>query len=146
MRGQQRERGDLSSFLRRAQGHSTHERAGRLWNKACLCSQKKRSVACMSVRSGRCFERLSLTQSPTPNARILISLIKGKIMVQTELGAARNEWISYMRECSSIYKARKEAERVATEGPVDPPAVTDKVKRSKVGEPKRARARGVCST
>ena len=60
-------------------------------------------------------------------------------MVQTEIGAAGNEWISY--------RARKEAERVVTEGPVDPPVVTDKLKRAKVGEPKRAkRARGVCST
>ena len=59
-------------------------------------------------------------------------------MVQTEFGAARNEWISYMRECSSIYRARKEAERVGivTEGRVDPPVVTDKVKRAKVREPR----------
>ena len=61
-------------------------------------------------------------------------------MVQTEIGAARNEWISYMRECSSIYRARKEAERgLVAEGPVDPPIVTDKLKRVKVGEPKRAK-------
>ena len=60
-------------------------------------------------------------------------------MVQTENGAARNDWISYMRECSSIYKARKEAERAVTEGPVDPPVVTDKLKRAKVGETKRAK-------
>ncbi len=60
-------------------------------------------------------------------------------MVQTEFGAARNEWISYMRECSSIYRARKEAERAVTEGPVDPPVVTDKIKRAKVGEPRRAK-------
>ena len=61
-------------------------------------------------------------------------------MVQTEIGAARNEWISYMRECSSIYKARKEAERgLVTEGPVDPPVVPDKVKRAKVVETKRAK-------
>ncbi len=63
-------------------------------------------------------------------------------MVQTELGAARNEWISYMRECSSTYRARKEAERVGSivsEGPVDPPAAPDKVKRAKVGEPRRVK-------
>ena len=64
-------------------------------------------------------------------------------MVQTEIGAARNEWIAYMRECSSAYRARKEAERVGTivsEGPTDPPAVTDKgVKRAKVGEPRRVK-------
>ena len=63
-------------------------------------------------------------------------------MVQTEIGAGRNEWIAYMRECSSIYRARKEAERgLVTEGPVDPPVVTGKLKRAKVGlgEPKRAK-------
>ena len=37
--------------------------------------------------------------------------------MQTEIGAGRNEWISYMRECSSLYQARKEAERATTEGP-----------------------------
>ena len=52
-------------------------------------------------------------------------------MVQTEIGAGRNEWISYMRECSSLYQARKEAERATTEAPVKPPVV-DKVKRAKV--------------
>ena len=51
-------------------------------------------------------------------------------MVQTEIGAGRNEWISYMRECSSLYKAWKEAERATTEGPINPPVVTDKVKKS----------------
>ena len=57
-----------------------------------------------------------------------LSLGKGKSMVQTEFGAARNEWISYMRECSSAYRARKEAERVGivSEGPADPPAAPDK--------------------
>ena len=60
-------------------------------------------------------------------------------MVQTETGAGRNEWISYMRECSSLYKARKEAERAVTEGPVNPPVVTDKLKRVKVVETKRAK-------
>ena len=63
-------------------------------------------------------------------------------MAQTEIGAGRNEWISYMRECSSIYRARKEAERgLVTEAPVDPPVVTDKLKRVKVGlgEPKRVK-------
>ena len=66
-------------------------------------------------------------------------------MVQREFGAARNEWISYMRECSSIYRARKEAERgLVTEGPVDPPVVPDKLKRAKVVETKRAKkAKGV---
>ena len=60
--------------------------------------------------------------------------------MQTEFGAARNEWISYMRKCSSTYRARKEAERVGivSEGPVDPPA-PDKVKRAKVGEPRRVK-------
>ena len=60
-------------------------------------------------------------------------------MVQTEIGAGRNEWISYMRECSSLYQARKEAERATTEGPVIPPVVPDKVKRAKVVETKRAK-------
>ena len=59
-------------------------------------------------------------------------------MVQTEIGAGRNEWISYMRECSSLYQARKEAERATTEGPVKTPVV-DKVKRAKVVETKRAK-------
>ncbi len=61
-------------------------------------------------------------------------------MVQTDFGAARDEWISNMRECSSAYRARKEAERVGivNEGPVDPPA-PDKVKRAKVGEPRRVK-------
>ena len=64
-------------------------------------------------------------------------------MVQTEIGAGRNEWISYMRECSSLYKARKEAERGVTEGPVNPPVVTNKVKIAKVVETKRTkRVRG----
>ena len=43
-------------------------------------------------------------------------------MVQTEKGAARNEWIAYMHECSAAYRARKEAERgpeSASEGPAD---------------------------
>jgi hypothetical protein len=43
-----------------------------------------------------------------------------------------------MRECSSLYQARKEAERATTEGPVKPPVV-DKVKRAKVVETKRAK-------
>ena len=64
-------------------------------------------------------------------------------MVQTEIGAARNEWIAYMRECSSAYRARKEAERVGSivsEGPADPPAAPGKgVKRAKVGEPRRGK-------
>ena len=60
-------------------------------------------------------------------------------MVQTEIGAGRNEWISYMRECSSLYRARKEAERAVTEGPVNPPVVTNKVKIAKVVETKRAK-------
>ena len=70
-----------------------------------------------------------------------LSLGKGKSMVQTEFGAARSEWISYMRECSSAYRARKEAERVGivSEGPVDPPPPPDKVKRAKVGEPRRVK-------
>ena len=60
-------------------------------------------------------------------------------MVQTEIDAGRNEWISYMRECSSLYKARKEAERAVTEGPVKPPVVTNNVKIAKVVETKRAK-------
>ena len=60
-------------------------------------------------------------------------------MVQTEIGAGRNEWISYMRECSSLYRARKEAERAVTEGPVNPLVVTNKVKIAKVVETKRAK-------
>jgi hypothetical protein len=60
-------------------------------------------------------------------------------MVQTEIGAGRNEWIFYMRECSSLYKARKEAERAVTEGPVQPPVVPDKLKRVKVVETQRAK-------
>ncbi len=64
-------------------------------------------------------------------------------MVQTEIGAGRNEWISYMRECSSLYQARKEAERATTEGPVKPPVVKNKIKIAKVVETKRAtRVRG----
>ena len=60
-------------------------------------------------------------------------------MVQTEIGAGRNEWISYMRECSSLYKARKEAERAVTEGTVNPPVVPNNVKIAKVVETKRAK-------
>ncbi len=60
-------------------------------------------------------------------------------MVQTEIGAGRNEWISYMRECPSLYRVRKEAERAVTEGPVNPPVVPDKLKRVKVVETKRAK-------
>ena len=60
-------------------------------------------------------------------------------MVQTEIGAGRNEWISYMRECSSLYRARKEAERAVTEGSINPPVVPDKLKRVKVVETKRAK-------
>ena len=60
-------------------------------------------------------------------------------MVQTETGAGRNEWISYRCECSSLYRARKEAERGVTEGLVNPPVVTDKLKRVKVVETKRAK-------
>ncbi len=61
-------------------------------------------------------------------------------MVQTEIGAARNKWNAYMRECSAAYRARKEAERAgnASEGPADAPVASDKgVKRAKVGEPRR---------
>ena len=58
--------------------------------------------------------------------------------MQTEIGAGRNEWISYMRECSSLYQARKEAEKATTEGHVKPPVV-EKVKRAKVVETKRAK-------
>ncbi len=94
----------------------------------------------MSEGSARRFDWPSLTQRP-PTLDIDFSLGKGKSLVQTEFGAARNEWISYMCECSCVYRARKEAERVGivNEGPVDPPVVPDKVKRAQVGEPRWAK-------
>ncbi len=87
--------------------------------------------------SGGAFRTLKFLQPP-PRARVITINMHGlkEIMVQTGAGAARNDWIEYMRaSAASYHRAKREAEEQAKEG-------LKESQESREGEPKHKRPRG----